>query len=190
MRRVLRLLPAVFALFVSAMLPLEAPPPSVEAPRPKLPGLESVLVFFAPPAEGASILAAPWPAIEKIPGVVWVGAGPRPTATGFERDGVGVLRGLGAVEMTARGARDQVSEIDVLVTSPFTPDKGAADKGHAPQDPGFAAAIAVERLTGAVPTCPSAYRATLPGHQPVYLQLRQAAVGVLYAFRRDPPVCS
>lgn len=186
MRRTLRLLPVVFALFVSAMLPLEQPPPlSVEAPRPKVPGLESVLVFFAPPAEGGGGIAAPWPAIEKIPGVVWVGAGPRSTATGFERDGVGVLRGIGAVEMTARGSREQVSEIDVLVTSPY-----GVDKGTAATDPGFAAAVAVERLAGAVPTCRSAYRATLPGRRPVYLQLRQAAAGTLYTFRRDAPVCS
>jgi hypothetical protein len=162
-----------------------------------MPGLDAVLAAFAPRAEGTGRDAeAAWAGIEKIPGVVWVGAGPRRTDGGFERDGVGVLHGLGAVEMTARGPPTGVVEIDVLVTSPYvtaSPDAKAnpyaKDDGPAPLGAGFAA-TAVERLGDAATACAVAYRATLPGRRAAYLSIREAGGGTVIAFRRQAPVCS
>jgi hypothetical protein len=179
MRKATCLLPIAFALLVSAMLPQGEQPPVAVMPS-KPPGLDAVLAFYAPRIEGLGAAAA-WVEIEKISGIVWVGAGPRAAEAVFERDGVGVLRGVGAVEMTARGPHSGVAEIDVTVTSPY-----AETAGNAPPVAGFAPDTAVERLAA----CSDAFRATLPGRRSVYLTVRKATAGILIAFRREPPACS
>ena len=166
------------------MLP-QGEPPAVEPPRPRPPGLDSVLTFFAARAEPSLFVTAAWGEIEKIPGVVWFGNGPRAFETLFERQGVGVLWGVGAVEMTARGVRTGVAEIDVLVTSPYVEDAGTE-----PPTAGFAAETTVERLSRTAGGCTDAFRATLPGRSSVYLMLRKATAGTVIAFRREPPACS
>jgi hypothetical protein len=179
MRKAPCLLPIVSAFLVSAMLPLgEQPPVAVTPPKP--PGLDAVLAFYAPRVEGPGAAAA-WVEIEKIPGIVWVGAGPHAAEAAFERDGVGVLRGVGAVEMTARGPHSGVAEIDVTVTSPY-----AEPPGNSPPVDGFAPDTAVERLAA----CSDAFHATLPGRRTVYLAVRKVAAGILIAFRSEPPACS